>query len=200
MTFLRDWIYKISAQFPLIFCPPHNKADTFLNKTPCFADILAGCVVCINVDGRYTMKKSELYVMLLVLLCLVPFFILCIHSNNNTGQSGEKADMEDYYSFIEEEYANDCPDCMYWDGKYYQRIEKIDEKEVKPDKLGEITEHIDISGMPEKNGQSNSLNIPVGAEIYPMLDGKDLAMYVNGEWWLLQYQEEIWLQPQKRGR
>ena len=193
MTFLRDWIYKISAQFPLIFCPPHNKADTFLNKTPCFADILAGCVVCINVDGRYTMKKSELYVMLLVLLCLVPFFILCIHSNNNTGQSGEKADMEDYYSFIEEEYANDCPDCMYWDGKYYCKDNKIDAEEVSPNKLGEITEVVSLSEMPKKHGQSNVPVIPDGAEIYPMLDGKDLAMYVDGVWWRLLYQEESML-------
>lgn len=157
---------------------------------PMHLHILAGYVVCTKADERYHMKKSELYVMLFVLLCLLLFFMLCMHANSNTGQSGEKADLEDYYdSFIEEEYANDCPDCMYWDGKYYQRIEKIDEKEVKPDKLGEITEQIDISGMPEKNGQSNSPNTPVGAEIYPMLDGKDLAMYVDGEWWLLQYLE-----------
>ena len=87
-------------------------------------------------------------------------------------------------------YPDEYLPCMYWDGAYYERNEEIDEEEVKPDKLGEITETLDLSELPEKNGQSNSPIIPVGAEIYPMLNGKDLAMHVGNVWWQLQRQEE----------
>ena len=86
--------------------------------------------------------------------------------------------------------GDDCPAYMYWDGIYYERNGKINAEEVKPDKLGEITEILDLSELPEKNGQSNSPIIPVGAEIYPMLNGKDLAMHVGNVWWQLQRQEE----------
>lgn len=89
-----------------------------------------------------------------------------------------------------EVYPDDCPPYMYWDGVYYQKLGHIDEERVKLPKLGEITEIVDISGLPEKNGQSNTPIMPVGAEIYSLLDGKNLAMYADGEWWLLKPRRE----------
>ena len=84
----------------------------------------------------------------------------------------------------------DCSPYMYWDGVYYQKLGHIDEERVKLPKLGEITEIVDISGLPEKNGQSNTPIMPVGAEIYSLLHGKNLAMYADGEWWLLKPRRE----------
>lgn len=117
-------------------------------------------------------KKRILYVILSVLLLSVIFFML----NAFIHQLRKGA------------YPNEYLPCMYWDGIYYEVYEEIDAEEVKPDKLGEITENLDLTELPEKNGQSNSPIIPVGAEIYSMLDGEDLAMYADGIWWRLQRQ------------
>lgn len=123
-------------------------------------------------------KRNLLYVILSFLIILVIFLM----PNGRTYQLSEKANLEDY--------PNEYLPCMYWNGVYYEKDELISLEDVKPDKLGEITEILDLSELPEKNGQSNSPIIPVGAEIYPMLDGKDLAMYSDGIWWRLIRQEE----------
>ena len=86
--------------------------------------------------------------------------------------------------------GDDCPAYMYWDGIYYEKLGHVDEEDVKLPKLGEITEIVDISGLPKKNGQSNSPIMPVGAEIYPLIYGENLAMYADGEWWLLKRHEK----------
>ena len=51
------------------------------------------------------------------------------------------------------DYPNEYLPCMYWDGIYYERDGKITGEEVKPNKLGEITENLDLSELPEKNGK-----------------------------------------------
>lgn len=123
-------------------------------------------------------KRNLLFVMLSFLMILVIFLM----PNSRTYQLSEKANSEDY--------PNEYLPCMFWNGVYYEKDEIIGMEDVKPDKLGKITENLDLSELPEKNGQSNSPIIPVGAEIYPMLDGKDLAMYSDGRWWRLIRQEE----------
>lgn len=132
-------------------------------------------------------KKRILYAILSVLLVLIFFLVLSMNWGSKDYQLSEEIPSS-------EEIPNDaCPPCMYWDGKYYCKDNKIDAEEVSPNKLGEITEVVSLSEMPKKHGQSNVPVIPVGAEIYPMLDGKDLAMYVDGVWWRLLYQEESML-------
>ena len=128
-------------------------------------------------------KKNLLYGCVIIFVLL--FLMIIFTPDSKTYQLSEKVDSENSV-----DYPNEYLPCMYWDGIYYERNGKINAEEVKPDKLGEITEILDLSELPEKNGQSNSQIIPVGAEIYPMLNGKDLAMHVGNVWWQLQRQEE----------
>ncbi len=128
-------------------------------------------------------KKILLYGCVIISLLLL--LIIIFMPDNKTYQLNEKVDTENSV-----DYPNEYLPCMYWDGIYYERDGKITEEEVKPNKLGEITENLDLSELPEKNGQSNSPIMPVGAEIYPMLDGENLAMNTGRVWWRLQRQEE----------
>ena len=128
-------------------------------------------------------KKILLYGCVIISLLLL--LIIIFMPDNKTYQMNEKVDTENSV-----DYPNEYLPCMYWDGIYYERDGKITGEEVKPNKLGEITENLDLSELPEKNGQSNSPIMPVGAEIYPMLDGENLAMNTGRVWWRLQRQEE----------
>ncbi len=138
-------------------------------------------------------KKNILYIVLSVLLVLIFFLVLSTNWGSKDYQLSEEIPSNEEIPSSEEIPDGICPPCMYWDGKYYCKDNKIDAEEVSPNKLGEITEVVSLSEMPKKHGQSNVPVIPVGAEIYPMLDGKDLAMYVDGVWWRLLYQEESML-------
>ena len=80
-----------------------------------------------------------------------------------------------------------APPCVFWDGKLYQAGIELDEAYVIQDSFGKVTEIGDSTKAPEKNGQSNSLEIPVGSEIYPTIYGNDLAVYVDGKWIYLRY-------------
>ena len=129
-------------------------------------------------------KKRLLHGTIVVLLVVATFFILrwIIYQVREKSYKVDTANSEDY--------PDDCPAYMYWDSIYYQKLGHVDEEDVKLPKLGEITETIDISHLPKKNGQSNSPIMPVGAEIYPLLHGENLAMYADGEWWLLKPRRE----------
>ena len=129
-------------------------------------------------------KEGLLHGIIAVLLVVGTFFIL----NRLTYQTREK--LHKIYIANMENHPDDCLPYMYWDGIYYQKLGHVDEDDVKLPKLGEITEMIDLSELPEKNGQSNSPIMPVGAEIYPLLHGENLAMYADGEWWLLKPRRE----------
>ena len=117
-------------------------------------------------------KKSLLHGIIVVLLVVVTFFIL----------KGIICQVREKSYKVETAYSDDSG--------YYEKLGHVDEEDVKLPKLGEITEIVDISGLPKKNGQSNSPIMPVGAEIYPLLYGENLAMYADGEWWLLKRHEK----------
>lgn len=93
---------------------------------------------------------------------------------------------------VEPEVAkNDGPPSVRLDGKLYQAgigFDELDEECVLPDVLGKVTEVVDLSKVPKKNGQSNAL--PVGTEIHPTHIGNDLAAYVDGKWIYLRYVPE----------
>lgn len=141
-------------------------------------------------------KTYILYIALSTLAVLTIFLVLSTNWAGKEYQLSEEIPSSEGISSSEEVPAGICPPCMYWDGKYYYKENEIDAEEVLPDKLGEITEVVSISGMPEKHGQSNVPVMPVGAEIYPMIDGKDLATYADGVWWRLRCKEvwEIWIE------
>lgn len=129
-------------------------------------------------------KKRLLYSIISILSVLVILFMSC----GLIYQLREKADEADTGN--PEDHPDDCPAYMYWDGICYEKLGHVDEEDIKLPKLGEITEIVDISGLPEKNGQSNSPIMPIGAEIYSLLHGRNLAMYADGEWWLLKPRRE----------
>ncbi len=84
----------------------------------------------------------------------------------------------------------ECPPCVYWDEKLYQAGIELDEEDVILDSLGKVTEVVHQTEFPEKNGQSNTIAIPVGTEIHPTHIGNDLAAYVDGKWLYLRYVPE----------
>ncbi len=123
-------------------------------------------------------KKRILYVILSVLLVPVIFLGLSV-----------------FLDFLSERAINPgaknlCPPYVCWDGKLYQAGIELDEEEVIQDPLGKVTEVVPQTGCPEKNGQSNTNEIPVGTEIYPTHIGYDLAAYVDGKWLYLRYVPE----------
>ena len=134
-------------------------------------------------------RKRILYVILSVLL--VWLIVLGLRWDGEDDQLSEDPSGEDT-----DPPASDCAPAVCWDGALYLRGEDLDEAYVKEyvkqdDLLGEITEIVDISGMPEENGQSNTPTIPVGSEIYPVtIYEKDLAVCKDGEWCLLRYCRE----------
>lgn len=123
-------------------------------------------------------KKRILYAILSVLLVSVIFLGLSIFRDFLSETAAEP-----------EVAKNDGPPSVRWDGKLYQagRIE-LDEERVLPDILGKVTELLDLSRVPMKNGQSNAL--PVGTEIHPTRMGSVLAAYVDGKWIYLRYVPE----------
>ncbi len=123
-------------------------------------------------------KKRILYIILSILLVPVIFLGLSI-----------------FWDFLNEiavdpDVLSVGPPCIYWDGKLYQAGIELDEEDVIQDSLGKITEVVPQTGCPEKNGQSNTNEIPVGTEIYPTHIGYDLAAYVDGKWLYLRYVPE----------
>ena len=133
--------------------------------------VLIWKVICMN-------KKRILYAILSVLLVPVIFLGLSIFWDFLS----ERA--------VEPEVINVCPPCICWDGKLYQAGIELDEEDVIQDSLGIITEIVHQTEIPEKNGQSNTIEIPVGTEIHPTHMGNDLAAYVDGKWIYLRYVPE----------
>ena len=121
-------------------------------------------------------KQRILHAILSVLLILVFFLGLSIFGDFLS----ERA--------VNSEAKNACPLYVCWDGKLYQAGIELDEERVMQDILGKVTEVVNLSKVPKKNGQSNSL--PVGTEIHPTHIGNDLAAYVDGKWLYLRYVPE----------
>lgn len=80
----------------------------------------------------------------------------------------------------------ECPPAVRWDGQVYiYRGEKLNEEHSAAQVLGCITEVIDISHMPQNDGEANW---PVaGAEVGRI--GDELAIYTYSAWYRLAPQE-----------
>lgn len=123
-------------------------------------------------------KKRIVYGICSVVLVLVTFSALGIFWDSFS----EKAD--------DAELLFDGPPSVCWDGKLYQEGAELEEDAIR-DFLGKITEVVDLTESPKKHGQSNTLEIPVGSEIYATIYGNDLAVCdVDGNWRYLRYVRE----------
>lgn len=75
----------------------------------------------------------------------------------------------------------ECPPSVRWDGQVYAYGEKLSDDHAAAEVLGNITAVVDISHMPQNDGEANWPVI--GAEVGRI--GDDLAIYTYGAWYSL---------------
>lgn len=79
----------------------------------------------------------------------------------------------------------DCPPALMWDGRmYYWTCESVEDL---GDVLGEVLSTVDLSQMPEQNGQAN---MPIGGAAVRACDGENIAVWMNDSWVRFELREQ----------
>lgn len=75
----------------------------------------------------------------------------------------------------------ECPPAVCWDGQVYVYGEKLSDEHAAAEVLGNITAVVDLSRMPQNDGEANWPVI--GAEVGRI--GDELAIYTYSAWYSL---------------
>ena len=87
-----------------------------------------------------------------------------------------------------EKTTSDCPPALMWDGRmYYWTCESVEEAEALGDALGEVLSTVDLSQMPEQNGQAN---MPIDGAAVRACDGESIAVWMNDSWVRFELREQ----------
>lgn len=82
----------------------------------------------------------------------------------------------------------DCPPALMWYGRmYYWTSESVEEAEALGDVLGEVLSTVDLTQMPEQNGQAN---MPIGGAAVRACDGESIAVWMNDSWVRFELREQ----------
>ena len=73
-----------------------------------------------------------------------------------------------------------CPPALMWDGMmYYWTSESVEEAEALGDALGEVLSTVDLTQMPEQDGQAN---MPIDGAAVRACGGESIAVWMNDSW------------------
>ena len=80
------------------------------------------------------------------------------------------------------------PPALMWDGRMYYWIgESVEETEALGDALGEVLSTVDLSQMPEQDGQAN---MPIGGSEVRACGGESIAVWMNDSWVRFELREQ----------